>query len=156
MIRRAFAALSLLILILALAPATHAAAHRTALKGQAIDGQVTISGQTGACACMKQWYTIGFKPGKVAIRGQLKACGDQGQPYCFMVVTLLRGPVTLKTVSVQCPSKASRCNRSWSINYRVKAAGAYYLQVQGEVGLTMNYTLRPSGNIYRLHCARYC
>jgi hypothetical protein len=137
-------------------PSVHASAHGTALKGQEIDRSIALSGQTGACACLEQWYTVGFKAGPASVSGQLKACGDQGQPYCFMVVSLLRGQRTLKTASVQCPSKAAHCNRAWSIRYRVATPGAYYVQVRGEVGLTMNYTLRPSGRIYRLHCGKYC
>lgn len=137
-------------------PTAHAAGHGPALKGQEIDQSVSLTGQTGACACLEQWYTLGLKPGQAAVSGQLKACGDRGQPYCFMVVSLLRGDRTLQTVSAQCSSKATHCNRAWSIKYRVKVRGVYYVQVRGEVGLTMNFTLHPSGHIYPLHCGKYC
>jgi hypothetical protein len=105
---------------------------------------------------MQQWYTLGLRPGTVTVNGRLKACGDRAQPYCFMVVTLLRGSRTVATASAQCPSNASHCNRAWTIHYRVKTRGVFYVQVRGEVGLTMNYTLRPSGHLYALRCGKYC
>jgi hypothetical protein len=135
---------------------TRAAAHGPALKGQEVDRSAVLSGQTGACECLQQWYTLGFKPGPAAISGHLTACGDRVQPYCFMVVTLLRGNRTVGTASAQCRSSASHCNRTWSIRVRIRKQAVYYVQVKGEVGLTMNYTLRPSGHLYALRCEKYC
>ena len=156
MIRHAPALFVVLLVGVFVFPPVHVEAHGTPLKGEEIDRSVSLSGQTGACECMQQWYTVGFRPGAATISGKLTACGDQGRPYCFMVVSLLRGNSTLRTASVQCSSKVSRCNRQWIIRYPVRSRGAYYLQVRGDIGLTMHYTLRPSGRIYRLHCGTYC
>lgn len=156
MIRPATLLLLILLSGVISAPAAHASAHGPALKGQAVDHSVLLSGQTGACECLQQWYTLGFRAGSARISGRLKACGDRVQPYCFMVVSLLHGASTVGTASVQCPSKASHCNRAWAIRFQVRKQGVYYVQVRGEVGLTMNYTLRPSGHLYRLHCKKYC
>lgn len=156
MIRRVVPFFLAVLLSLVWTLGVHASAHGPALKGREIDRPVSVSGQTGACECLQQWYTLGFKPGTVTISGRLKRCGDRGQPYCFMVVSLLRGNQTVGSASAQCPSKASHCNRGWTVRYRVKRRGIYYLQVRGEVGLTMNYTLRPSGHLYRLNCGKYC
>jgi hypothetical protein len=156
MIRGLAVLLCVLMVSVVVLPSAHAASHRTALKGQEVKRSILISGQTGACVCLEQWYTVGFKKGPVTLKGQLQACGDQGHPYCMMVVSLLRGDETLKTVAAQCPSKAKHCNRAWSIHYRVRSPGAYYVQVRGEIGLTMNFTMRPTGHIYRLHCGKYC
>lgn len=156
MIRRLAVLLCVLMVAAYVGPAAHAASHGVPLKGQEVQHSILYSGQTGACTCLEQWYTVGLKQGRATIKGQLQACGDQGHPYCLMVVSLLRRETTLKMVAVQCPSKEKRCNRAWSIHYKVTAPGPYYVQVRGEVGLTMNYTLRPAGRIYRLHCGKYC
>lgn len=157
MIRRIAPVLLVVVLAGFLGPKTAlAAAHRPALKGQEIDRSVVLSGQTGACECMEHWYTVGFKRGIATISGRLKACGDRGQPYCFMVVTLLHGNQTVGTASAQCPSSAAHCNRAWAVRFRVKKQGVFYVQVRGEVGLTMNYTLRPTGHLYALRCGKYC
>lgn len=156
MIRPLLVAVMTALLVSSAVSVAHAASHGPALKGQEIDRAAVFTGQTGACVCMEQWYTVGLRPGKATVRGTLKACGDRGQPYCFMVVSLIRGNTTLKQVAVQCPSNTSHCNRAWSLSYRIRQAGAYYLQVKGEVGLTMGYTLHPHARIYRLHCGKYC
>lgn len=156
MIRRAAPILLALLFGIAGSQLVHAAPHGPALKGQEVNRPISLSGQTGACECMEQWYTLGFRPGTATISGRLRACGDRSQKYCFMVVSLLRGNSTVRTAAVQCPSSASHCNRAWAIHYRVKRQAVYYVQIKGEVGLTMNYTVRPSGHMYRLHCGKYC
>jgi hypothetical protein len=156
MIRRAAPLLLVLLFSVISGPPVHASGHGPVLKGQEVDRSVSLSGQTGACECLQQWYTLGLRPGAATISGRLKACGDRRQPYCFMVVSLLHGNSTVGTTSVQCPSKASHCNRAWAIHYRVKKQGVYYVQIRGEVGLIMNYTLHPAGHLYRLRCGKYC
>jgi hypothetical protein len=137
-------------------PAAHAASHGPVLKGQEISAPATLKGQTGACSCMEQWYTIGLRAGNAVISGRLSKCDDQGRPYCFMVVSLIRGNNVLASASVQCPSNKAHCNRAWTIRHHAAARAVYYLQVKGEVGLIMDYTLRPATGMYPLHCGKYC
>jgi hypothetical protein len=154
MIHRA-ALFVLVILITGLAlPAGHAAAKGVALKGKEIDRTATITGRTGACECMAQWYTIGLKPGALTLSGVARNCQGGGPTSCMFVVTLLRGEVSQKVVNVQCSN--GKCGKLWSLHYKVKKAGAYYIHVTGQMGLQVDYTLRPKGNIYPLHCGKVC
>jgi hypothetical protein len=131
-------------------------AHGPKLRGSELDGNVTLNGTTGGYHKNWSWFTVGLRPGTVALHVRMNACNRVLAPTCGIYVDLLQGGQVLQSQTAACLSKHPRCGASAQLNYRIRTAGVYYLLIMGAGGEDISYTMRLQATIYRLNCHRYC
>ena len=153
--RLVVSALVTISLVLAITPRP-ALAHGMILKGAEIDHNMYLHGSTGSCICDDRWFTMGLAPGTVKIIVQLQHCGTTATKTCAIEAYLSRGKTDLGAATPACFSSQKHCNRSQTITYHVKQRGAYYLLLRGAGSLLIYFSLRINGNVYPLHCHKYC
>lgn len=153
--RFALSALVIMSVVFAISPRP-ALAHGAILKGMEVDHSVSLQGSTGSCSCDDRWFTMGLAPGTVKITAELQHCGTTATKTCAIEAYLSHGKTDLGAATPACFSSQKHCNRSQTITYHVKKRGAYYLFVRGAGSLLIYYMLRIRGNLYPLHCNKYC
>lgn len=132
-----------------------AQAHGLPLRGQII-GVAPVSGITGNCSCVYQWYTIGLRSGPVEVSAELRGYTIGYGPTYGMRVFLYHGQTLLSSGQVGCFAKQRHCNQFARMHARIKSAGPYYLRVEGPGADGVMYTLRVIGHVYGLRCGKYC
>ena len=156
MIRRLFVSLVLTSgLLTGLLPAA-ASAHGPALRGRLVDrSNASLVAMTGNCACYRQWYTVGLQPGSFSLSINVQSCRGTVGPACGIFAFLYKGSREVQTANVGCPAKTA-CGQSLQLRYKVGSTGVYYILIQGSGAVTIWYRMTVRGNIYPLHCHRYC
>jgi len=132
-----------------------AQAHGLPVRGQVI-GVAPVSGTTGNCSCVYQWYTIGLRAGPVSVTTELRGFTTGFSPTYGMRVFLYHGQTLLSSGQVGCFTKQRHCNQMLRLHATIKSAGPYYLRVEGPGADGVRYTLRVAGRVYGLRCGRYC
>ncbi len=151
--------LSFLLLLMVAATAVPsvgvAQARGLPVRGQVI-GVAPVSGTTGNCSCVYQWYTIGLRAGPVSVTTELRGFTTGFGPTYGMRVFLYHGQTLLSSGQVGCFTKQRHCNQMLRLHATIKSAGPYYLRVEGPGADGVRYTLRVAGRVYGLRCGRYC
>jgi len=156
MIRRLFVSLVLSSgLLIGLLPSA-ASAHGPALRGRLVDrSNASLVAMTGNCACNRQWYTMGLQPGAVNLSINVQSCRGLVGPNCGIFAFLYKGSREVQTANVGCDTKKA-CGQSLQLRYKVSGSGVYYVVIQGTGATTIWYRMTVRGNVYPLHCNKYC
>lgn len=152
---RSLSFLLLMVGVAAFPSAGVAQAHGLPLRGQVI-GVAPVSGTTGNCSCVYQWYTIGLRSGPVEVSTELRGYTNGYGPTYGMRVFLYHGETLLSSGQVGCFAKQRHCNQFVRMHARIKSASPYYLRVEGPGADGVMYTLRVTGHVYGLRCGKYC
>jgi len=145
-----------LVLALTLLPAA-ALAHGPAPKGQVLTKPVIVTGVTGEGKCQDQWYTVGFRPGQAAI--DIAITGTEGMvrvPTIAIRSILYRGTTIVDSGQAACATKSKICRAVIRFRRRFSDTGVYYLYIHGVGANTIDFSARFTGNIYALHCKKFC
>jgi hypothetical protein len=159
MIRRTLWPLLLALVLSALFLPQAAFAQRHPVRGQVLNQNITLKPFTSSCACDARWYTVGLRPGTVRVSAQVLACGMSRNPTCGINVFLLQAANTPRTVRVgqaSCSMHPFHCGAAANLAYSVTQQGVYYMLVRGLGADSIRFSLRLQGNLYTLHCTKYC
>jgi hypothetical protein len=123
-------------------------------RGTTIQQSKAVVGVTGSCVCSHVWYTVGLRRGPVRISTTVTRCSRSLTGSCGLRMFLLRGDEQVGMAQPMCSPNALPCRGAMS--HRIGAGGVYYLLIEGQGSLAVTYSLQVRGNIYRLHCHKYC
>ncbi|GAC1466262.1 MAG: hypothetical protein PVSMB7_11490 [Chloroflexota bacterium] len=137
-------------------PVTSAVARQEKLRGYLFTHPATVRGTTGSCQCVWQWYTVGLRPGTVHLTATLRQNGPREAPTYAVLVSLLRGGVSIRDMQVACDATQPHCGKRSSASATIKAGGVYYILVHGEGSSTIDYSLAVRGTLYPLQCRLFC
>lgn len=149
--------LSMLVLVSAVAvslPGT-ALAHGPIRRGFEIDQNTKLTQSAGSVKAEWRWVTMGLRSGPVHVALTLHSCKRAAAPTCGTYVFLYHGDQVVAQKSVACYSH-KRCEQTTRLRYQVHNSGVYYVEVVGLGASKIMYTLAVAGNIYPLHCQKYC
>jgi hypothetical protein len=136
-------------------PTELALAHGPIRHGLELDHNTTLSLHTGAQHGEWRWVTVGLMPGAVHVAVTLKACGNSIAPTCGLYAFLYRRhQIVGRTVAACYANKP--CNKTVRMTYRVTARDVYYVLIAGAGADGIPYRISVSGNVFPLHCRKYC
>jgi hypothetical protein len=142
-------------LLIGLLPSA-ASAHGPALRGRLVDrSNSSLVAMTGNCACYRQWYTMGLQTGAFKLSITVQSCRGALAPTCGIFAFLYLGSREVQTANVGCNAKTA-CGQPLQLRYKVGTSGVYYVVIQGTGAPTIWYRMTVRGNIYPLHCHKYC
>ena len=143
------------LLIAVLVPSV-ALAHGPLRKGLEIDHNRQLTMMTGYARSDWKWATVGLQPGRVTVAATLLRCGQAAAPTCGLIADLMRGSRTIRSAEVGCYTSHRTCGQTARVTFDVTKAGVYYIVIQGLGADSIKYRMRVQGNIYPLHCRKYC
>jgi hypothetical protein len=125
-------------------------------KGQLIMANGVMSQTTGNCMCNANWYTLGANPGSLTITATLQGYSLPFTTSYGVRMFLYAGKRSVNGGQAACTTSQKRCHQQAVLRVRVRTPTIYYLQVYGPGASVVYYSLRVSGKIRRLHCAKTC
>jgi hypothetical protein len=143
------ARLLILLTFVALVPRV-ASAHGISIRGQEIQRNGVITGSVGECSCTDEWYTAGFRPGKMTIIATITGHSGVARVSYGIRIGVLHGMQSVGFSQAACLASQRRCGAKARITARIQSAGAYYLKVSGLGANGISYSIHIQGRIYRL------
>jgi hypothetical protein len=148
-----------LLLLLSLVPAFGAGtafAHGPVRRGFELDFSGTLKIPTGSATNQARWLTVGLRRGHFSAVIRLNSCSKSNLPSCGVYMSLAQPGRTLHVVTAGCSMKHPRCGATARIDQNVTSPGVYYISIVGLGSGTIMSSLTVKGNIYPLHCHKYC
>ena len=131
-------------------------AHGPIRRGLVLDRNLDRTFTTSIVTTDWQWFTMGLRPGPIAVIATDKVCRLPFAPTCGITVALYHGSRLLKVAQVACYSKPRRCGQSTRLDYTVTSSSVYYVVVAGTGGARIRFRLRVRATFYPLRCRKYC
>lgn len=132
-------------------------AHGPVRQGLEIDHNISgLRLSTGATPQQKRWQTVGLNPGRTSVAVKVSQCTQAIAPTCGIYLGISDPRHTIRYTTAACYTKAKHCGAVARISFTVTRRGVYYVWFFGSGAMGINVHESVSGNIYPLHCGKYC